>query len=238
MFAAAACCPQTPLLVPELATGSKPEVAELRAACASALDALFAAGLDRLVVLGSADGGDGLRATRHEGSFLGFGRDVRVRLTDTPEEPGALPMPVPMLVAARLLADRPEAPPRVGRLVGPATAPERCVEFGAALVAGESRVGLLVMGDGCTYEGLGGPMRADDTPAAAFDAATARALTSADPAALLALDPAGADEPPVTGLGPWRVLAGAAMAAGRPLKGVLHYADHPYRVGYAVASWV
>jgi hypothetical protein len=174
---------------------------------------------------------------RHHGSLAGFGRAVDVRLSGDPDDPGALPMPVSLLVAARLLTGRPSAPPRLGRLVGSETPADRCVGFGAALVAGEARVGLLVMGDGCTYEGLGGPLRPSDAAATTFDAEVARALKAADAAALLALDPSGVDEPRVTGLTPWRVLAGAALATDRPLTGTLHYADAPFRVGYAVASW-
>ncbi|MCH0540934.1 hypothetical protein I3F58_15420 [Streptomyces sp. MUM 203J] len=52
MLVAAAVCPSPPLLVPDVAAGAAPELADARAACLDALGVLAAARPDRLVVVG------------------------------------------------------------------------------------------------------------------------------------------------------------------------------------------
>ncbi|MGW2545598.1 hypothetical protein ACWC5I_33160, partial [Kitasatospora sp. NPDC001574] len=74
-----------------------------------------------------------------------------------------------------------------------------------------------------------------DERAEGFDAASARALGSADTVALAALDADLAAELKAEGRAPWQVLAGAAEGAG--LTGRLGYQDAPYGVGYLVAAW-
>ena len=50
---AAAVCPHPPVLVPEVASGAAPELADLRAACAEAIEHLVSGGPDRIMVIGS-----------------------------------------------------------------------------------------------------------------------------------------------------------------------------------------
>jgi aromatic ring-opening dioxygenase LigB subunit len=93
---------------------------------------------------------------------------------------------------------------------------------------------MLVMGDGSACRTVKAPGYLDER-AADFDAAAARALGSADVAALSALDESLAYELKAAGRAPWQVLAGAAEGAG--LGGRLLYEDAPYGVGYVVAAW-
>jgi hypothetical protein len=76
-------------------------------------------------------------------------------------------------------------------------------------------VGLLVLGDGFAGRDSGTP-------------------GYADPAALLALDPALASGLMAAGRAPWQVLA---SAPGR-FRGEVLYDGSPYGVQYTVASWL
>jgi aromatic ring-opening dioxygenase LigB subunit len=109
---------------------------------------------------------------------------------------------------------------------------------GAAAVPDDRPVALLVMGDGTARRGEKAPGYADPR-AEAFDATVVRALAGGDPRTLADLDPTLAAELLVAGRAPWQVLAGAALAArpGGAWRADLRYADAPYGVGYAVASW-
>jgi aromatic ring-opening dioxygenase LigB subunit len=100
------------------------------------------------------------------------------------------------------------------------------------LVAG--RVALLAMGDGSACRDLKAPGYLDPR-AKEYDGAVVKALAAADPAALLALDPALSAELMVAGRAPWQVLAGAA--AGAPMRGEVLYDAAPYGVQYTVAVW-
>lgn len=113
-------------------------------------------------------------------------------------------------------------------------APDAAADLGRRLVAG-ANVGLLVMGDGtaCRTEKAPGYL---DPRAEGYDAAVARALRDADPAALLVLDPALDDALLVGGRAAWQVLAGAA--AGGSWRATLLYDAAPYGVGYFVATWL
>ena len=111
--------------------------------------------------------------------------------------------------------------------------PADAAALGRRLVDGAD-VSLLVMGDGtaCRDERAPGYL---DPRAEPYDAAVARALRDADPAALLALDPALDGELLVGGRAAWQVLAGAAQ--GSPWTGRLLYDAAPYGVAYFVATW-
>jgi hypothetical protein len=113
--------------------------------------------------------------------------------------------------------------------------PAECAALGTKITEAGS-VGLLVMGDGSARRSEKAPGYLD-TRAERFDATVATALAKADPAALLALDPALAAELLVTGRAPWQVLAGAARASDRQLHGELRYDAAPYGVAYFVADW-
>ena len=99
----------------------------------------------------------------------------------------------------------------------------------------DSSIGMTSRGDASACRTLKAPGYLDER-AAPFDTELARALGTADTAALRALDTALAHELKVSGRAPWQVLAGAAT--GNPtLKGTLLHEDAPYGVGYLVATW-
>ncbi|BBC32459.1 hypothetical protein SGFS_037530 [Streptomyces graminofaciens] len=236
MLVAAAVCPCPPLLVPEVAAGAAPELDSARAACADALGVLAAARPDRLVVVGPAE----LSGSYPEGaygSFRGFGVDLDVHLghgrTDVADPDSELP--TSLAVAAWLLARADwSGTPIEGLAVAEALTAERCTHMGRGVAEKADRVGLLVMGDASACRTLKAPGYLDER-AEGFDAEIARALGTADVAALAALDARLAHELKASGRAPWQVLAGAAEDV--ELGGALLYDDAPYGVGYLVAVW-
>ncbi|MGW0822405.1 class III extradiol dioxygenase subunit B-like domain-containing protein [Streptomyces sp. NPDC002845] len=238
MLVAAAVCPCPPLLVPEVAAGAAPELDAARAACTDALGVLAAARPHRLVVVGPAEkSGRGPYPEGARGSFCGFGVDLDVRLGSDKADPAAADRELPpSLAVAAWLLERTgwSDAPVEGLGVGEPLEAERCVEAGRDVAAQAERVALLVMGDGSACRTLKAPGYLDER-AAGFDERIARALASADVAALKALDTGLAHELKASGRAPWQVLAGAAEGAG--LGGSLLYEDAPYGVGYLVAAW-
>ncbi|MGW4565351.1 class III extradiol dioxygenase subunit B-like domain-containing protein [Streptomyces sp. NPDC004561] len=236
MLVAAAVCPCPPLLVPEVAAGAAPEMDAARTACADALGVLAAARPDLLVVVGPAEqSGRGAFAQGTPGSFRGFGVDVAVRLGPATGAVLERELPPSLAVGAWLLERTGWADaPIEGLGVGEALAPERCAEAGREICARAGRVALLVMGDASACRTVKAPGYLDER-AAPFDAAVARALGTADIAAVQALDAGLAHELKASGRAPWQILAGAAENAG--LSGALLYEDAPYGVGYLVATW-
>ncbi|MFF1416392.1 class III extradiol dioxygenase subunit B-like domain-containing protein [Streptomyces sp. NPDC058280] len=239
MLVAAAVCPCPPLLVPAVAAGAAPELDALRAACADALGVLSAARPDRLIVVGPAEEeGRGPHPQGATGSFRGFGVDLDVVLGGggaVVGEHDERELPASLAVAAWLLERvRWSAAPVTGLGVGEPLAAERCIQTGQEIAARSGRVALLVMGDAGACRSLKAPGYLDER-AAGFDEGVARALETADVAALKALDAELAYELKAAGRAPWQVLAGAAEGAG--LGGQLLYEDAPYGVGYLVAAW-
>lgn len=237
MLVAAAVCPCPPLLLPEVATGAAPELDAARTACADAVGLLAAARPDRLYVVGPADeGAHGAYPPGATGSFAGFGVDLSVRLGEAPTVSAAhRSLPTSLAVGAWLLARAGWADaPVEGLGVAEATAADDCAGTGRELAASAERVALLVLGDGSACRTVKAPGYLDER-AAGFDAEAARALGTADVAALLALDAGLASELKAAGRAPWQVLAGAAEGAG--LDGRLLFEDAPYGVGYFVAAW-
>ncbi|MFD9461753.1 class III extradiol dioxygenase subunit B-like domain-containing protein [Streptomyces sp. NPDC060027] len=241
MLVAAAVCPCPPLLVPDVAAGAAPELQAARAACTDALGVLAASRPDLLVVVGPAEqNGRGPHPEGTRGSFSGFGVDLEVCL-GRPDAAAASPdvsergLPPSLAVAAWLLERTgwSDAPVE-GLGVGEPLEAERCIQAGEHIGGRAGRVALLVMGDASACRTLKAPGYLDER-AAGFDAEVARALGTADVAALKALDTALAHELKAAGRAPWQVLAGAAEGAG--LGGALLYDDAPYGVGYLVAAW-
>ncbi|MFE1383240.1 hypothetical protein ACFW6S_30260 [Streptomyces sp. NPDC058740] len=234
MLVAAAVCPCPPLLVPAVAAGAAPELADARTACSDALAVLAASRPDRLVVVGPAGvDGRGVHPAGSAGSFAGFGVDLTVRLGSGPG--GERPLPASLAVAAWLLEQTGWADaPVEGLGVGEELESARCAAAGREIAAAADRVALLVMGDGSACRTLKAPGYLDER-AEGFDAAAARALGTADTAALLALDAELAQALQAAGRAPWQVLAGAAEGAG--LEGRLLHEGAPYGVGYFVAAW-
>ncbi|MGW1030473.1 class III extradiol dioxygenase subunit B-like domain-containing protein [Streptomyces sp. NPDC002577] len=236
MLVAAAVCPCPPILVPEVAAGAAPELDAARTACTDALGVLAAARPDLLVVVGPAEqSGRGVHPEGARGSFRGFGVDVGVRLGRPAREAPERELPYSLAVAAWLLERTSWSDaPIEGLGVGEPLAPEQCAEVGREIAVQAGRVALLVMGDASACRTVKAPGYLDER-AAGFDAEVARALGSADVAALKALDAGLARELKAVGRAPWQVLAGAAEDAG--LDGRLLYEDAPYGVGYMVAAW-
>ncbi|MFD5818949.1 class III extradiol dioxygenase subunit B-like domain-containing protein [Streptomyces sp. NPDC127038] len=241
MLVAAAVCPCPPLLVPEVAAGAAPELDAARTACTDALGVLAASRPDLLVVVGPAEeSGRGPHPEGATGSFAGFGVDLAVRLGRadaagrSPASAGRA-LPSSLAVAAWLLerAGWSDAPVE-GLGVGEPLETERCLRAGEEIGARAGRVALLVMGDASACRTLKAPGYLDER-AEGFDAEVARALATADLAALKALDASLAYELKAAGRAPWQILAGAAEGAG--LGGALLHEDAPYGVGYLVAAW-
>jgi hypothetical protein len=234
MLIAAAVCPHPPLLVPELAGGLAPALDGLRAACDTAIGRVYAAEPDSLLVLGATQN-PSLAAV---GSFREYGLDLRVDggwASSWDGEDDDRPMPLPMLVAAWLLRDRPLTPPRTVVCV-PENGRANLAALGRTMAAGDRRVAMLVMGDGSACRSPQAPGHFDER-AEAYDAAVGKALAAADTAALAALDPELSRDLLAAGRPAWQVLAGAAASAEQVFDSELLYAEAPYGVGYFVASW-
>jgi hypothetical protein len=229
---AAAVVPHPPVLVPEVAQGLSPDLDSLRAACGTAVGRLYAAGADEVLIVGA--GPQQGTEVRSRGSFRAYGVDLAVdgqwgpvtQSEDASEN--AVPMTLPFLIAAWLLRDRPAEPVRRPVMVDQAS--------GAFAIAG-GRQAMLVLGDGSASRTPQAPGHFDER-AEAYDAAVARALGTADAAALAALEPGLSRELHVAGLPAWRVLAAGATASGVEYDADLLYDQAPYGVGYFVATWL
>ena len=244
---AAAVLPHPPLLVPDLAGEAAPELGPLRAACHQALAAVVAAA-DLAIVVGDGPVW-GIPEPSAAGSFGPYGVDLQVTLPaltdlDLPAlpPPARLPeLPLPLAVAAHLLAGLDPPPQRLFAATVPASlGPGAAAAIGRALTAatrdgsaGSGPVGLVVMGDlsACRTERAPGAFRAEATD---FDASVAEALRTGKPGRLLDLDPAMAADLLVAGRVPLQVLAGA-FEDEPPAHGRVLYEDAPYGVGYLVA---
>ncbi len=218
------------MLVPELAGGATPELAELRAACRDAVAALGRPGTDELVIVGADPSGGTYTATAGA-SLHPYGVNLRVGGPD-----GQLPLA--LAIGAWLVG--PAGPALPFRLVGvaPDATTEECLALGRSLADHDVRTALLVMGDGSARRTTSAPGRYDQR-AAQFDQQIADALASGDVTALAALDPALASTLMVAGRAAWQVLAGAAgaSAGAGAVDAALRLATAPYGVGYFVASW-
>lgn len=236
MIARVAIVPHPPLLVPEVAAGASGETAALRDACLAAARVLATA-CPNWVAVAAADPA-ACEATA--GTLRGYGVDVRVALGPVA---GAVDrdLPLPLLVAGWLRGQLVDPSIRVRPApVLPGTSPVGCAEvgrqLGARLADGSEPVSLLVVGDGAATHSERAPGHYDPR-AAAFDAAVATALGSADVAALAGLDAGLAAELLVGGREAWQVGAAAARAAGTAWRGQLLYSEAPYGVAYHVALW-
>ncbi|MBS2964026.1 hypothetical protein KGA66_13295 [Actinocrinis puniceicyclus] len=233
MLVAAAVCPQTPLLVPQIAGNAAGELADVRSAALDAVARLCGERTDLLIVLAPTEG-SGARRTGLTGSLRRFGVDYSVGGHDGATEPCC------GLLIGRWMLERtfPAAvPAHEGWEVGEQTEPGECARLGRMLGERAARVALLIMGDGSARRTPKAPGYFDER-AEPFDDAVARALADADAAALAAVDPTAARTLMVAGRAPWQALAGAAMAASsRAWHGELLSYRAPYGVGYFTALW-
>jgi hypothetical protein len=229
-LAAAAVLPHPPLLLEELGGAADP-LADLRASCGRTVDDLLRLDMDRLVVLGAGDE-DATYPNGSSGSAARYGVDVPVTLGQPAAGLASAELPLPLLVAGRLLAGRTAAD---GMIVSRNRSPAACAEVGRSLAAA-GRTAFLVMGDGSARRDVSAPGYLDER-AVPFDVAVAAALGAADTAALTAIDPELSDDLLVTGRPAWQALAGAADAADRRWCAELRYDAAPFGVGYLVALW-
>jgi hypothetical protein len=232
---AVAVCPHPPLLVPELVPGDDPILAELRSACASAVDLLADAAPTELYLVGAGAGPTRRHPPGSRGSFTGYGPAVEVAFAGGPpaDRPERLPL---ALLAGGWLARRGRVAslPCTGLAVAADLPPAGCAALGRELADTSARRALLVLGDGSARHSEHAPVHLDPR-AEMFDAVVAGALAAADTDTLARLDPALAGELAAQGRAAWQVLAGAAGA--RTWTARLRYAGNPYGVGYFVASW-
>ncbi len=232
MLVAAACCPHPPLLVPEVAVSSDPELDRLRAACLAAVSTLVAAEPDRIVLVGGNTPVVG--RSDHVGGLRPFG--VRAGGAGAPygDAQGAT---LSLTVGDWLLGQTGWTGERIRHLaVEPAGRPR------AELPAdpeGQRSV-LLCLADGSAKRSSASPGYLDDR-AAPFDAAIATALRTGDAVALRTLDAELAAELWAGGVPAWRVLGACAArrsdaGSGTP-RAELSYDEAPFGVGYLVATW-
>jgi hypothetical protein len=241
MLIAAAVCPNPPLLVPELAGGLAHELDALRAACDTAVDRLYEAGPDVLVIIGGAEGVEAEQRYQATGSFRNYGVDLRVDLGTVDLGEFVPPPPLSLLVAGWLLRERADSGVRrIAYGVGSGASKLSRLRTGFFLTKENPRMAMLVMGDGSACRSPQAPGHFDER-AADYDGAVAAALASADHEVLLAVDPVLSQELQVSGWPAWQVLGAAAEASvGKHDKGYdseLLYAEAPYGVGYFVSSW-
>ncbi|HEY6748905.1 MAG TPA: hypothetical protein VI357_24710 [Mycobacteriales bacterium] len=248
MLLAIAFCPSPPLLVPELAAGAAAELDPLRTACREAVRRLLAVAPDEVVVIATGPVSSQFPAGT-TGSLAGYGVPVTATLPRAAARPatdgtvpreahyalgpvGAVAAAVPpgVTLGAWLLAGA--GVPCSAFAVGPDADP---ADFGRALDLTDRRRALLVMGDGSARRTERAPGYVDPR-AAAFDAAVAAALATADAPALAALDPALGADLLADGVPAWRVAAHAA--AGASYQAELLFDAAPYGVGYLVATWL
>ncbi|MQA94188.1 MAG: hypothetical protein GEV11_05875 [Streptosporangiales bacterium] len=227
MLIAAAVCPHPPLLVPEVAAGAAHELDGLRAACDEAVRRLVRAGPDLLVVVGAGD-----RTVSH-GPAAGGGLAAYGVAVEVGPAPRVLPL---SLTIGRWLVERVDGGlPLRFQEVAAGTEPGVCAALGGKLGAAAPRVALLAMGDGSARRLEKAPGFGADPRAVPFDEAVARALGTADVAALAGIDPFEVEELKVVGRPAWQVLAGAAE--GRRFTAELLADEAPYGVAYQVAAW-
>jgi hypothetical protein len=244
MIVAAALCPCPPLLAAEL-TGQADILPELRAACATAVARMLAAGPDVVAVVGLAeatgtwDPAGELSLASYAPALRAAGSRTTGPRTTGPRTTGP-PLPLALGIGALLLDNAGYAGSRVLRGVDAAEPAAGCLALGQEVAASASRVALLAVGDGSARRSASAPGYLDER-AAPFDKAVERAVRDGDLAALASLDPALATDLLAAGRPAWQVLAGALLtsplAVGRPHTEIL-YSDDPLGVTYLVATVV
>jgi hypothetical protein len=239
MIVAAALCPCPPLLAAEL-TGQADILPELRAACATAVGRMLAAGPDVVAVVGLAET-TGTWDPAGELSLASYAPALRATaLRAAAVRTTGPPLPLALGIGALLLDNAGYAGSRILRGIDAAEPAAGCLALGREVAASASRVALLAVGDGSARRSASAPGYLDER-AAPFDEAVERAVRDGDLAALASLDPALATDLLAAGRPAWQVLAGALLAsplaADRPHTEIL-YSDAPLGVTYLVATVV
>lgn len=219
---AAAVCPATPLLCPDVAVSAN-ELGAVQGASHAAVGALVAAQPDEVVVVGEAPRTEELTGTWDWG---GFGLAHRA--------PPGRRLPRALGIAAWLLDEAGWRGRRRYLGIATTTSPAACDATGEQLRLDPAPTALLVVADGSARRTLKAPGYLDPR-AEPYDDAIAAALASADGPALRHLDAALAAELLAAGRAPLQVLAGAAT--GYPWTAQLLLHEAPYGVGWFVATW-
>ncbi|QZS55846.1 class III extradiol dioxygenase subunit B-like domain-containing protein [Rhodococcus opacus] len=236
MFTAAILVPSPPLLVPELTGAAAAETAPLRDAVQTAAKALSALATE-WVAVGAAPAAVEVRSDA-QGTYRGYGVDVRVALRPGPAGDPDPDLPLAALTAGWIRGTC--APDAVvdARILAADLSPHQCAEYGAELRTLLDRDpeprGLVIVADGANTLTAKAP-GAFDPRAEGVQARIDAALDTGDRDALLALEPAECDSLGIGGRVPWQVLAGvfdAPPASCRTL-----YSAAPYGVGYHVGEW-
>ncbi|GLZ34214.1 hypothetical protein Lesp02_64010 [Lentzea sp. NBRC 105346] len=225
MITRAAVVPHPPLLVPELVAGAAAETAELRAATLAAAGELPR----RWVAVAVDDAGPARFGPATNGTFLGYGVDVKVSLGG--DGPSATDVPLPVLVAA-WLRERCAAEVSHVEVVPRFVSSAECVSIGRRLDDEPGEVGLLVLGDGSIRHGLRSP-GGNDERSGPFDEHVHRLLKTSDTDGILAIDLDLARELGAQGVPAWQVLAGVPG----PWQCTRAEFYAPFGVGYHVAVW-
>jgi hypothetical protein len=222
---AVAFCPSPPLLLPDVEGRVAPETAELRRACAEAVDRMLSHRPEVVVVVG--DGAvPGVRfGVGDRGSLRGFGVDREIAF-DGRVRPEGQALPLAHTVGAWLLNEAGFPGTRLG--VGPDDLAQLVGDLPTPL-------GVLAMGDGSARRTVKAPGYFD-AAAESFDSAVAAALARGDAEALAALDVAEGDRLLAAGTATWQAV-GTALR-GRDVVASLHLDVAPFGVGYLVADWV
>jgi len=236
VFTAAILVPSPPLLVPELTGAAAAETAPLRDAVQTAAKALSALATE-WVAVGAAPAAVEVRSDA-QGTYRGYGVDVRVALRPGPAGDPDPDLPLAALTAGWIRGTC--APDAVvdARILAADLSPHQCAEYGAELRTLLDRDpeprGLVIVADGANTLTAKAP-GAFDPRAEGVQARIDAALDTGDRDALLALEPAECDSLGIGGRVPWQVLAGvfdAPPASCRTL-----YSAAPYGVGYHVGEW-
>jgi hypothetical protein len=241
MIVAAAICPCPPLLAAELA-GQADVLPELRAACATAVARLLAAGPDLVAVVGPAEttgtwdpagqlnlaayapalGAAALRAAGPSAAGPSAAAPgaaaLRVAAPGTSARRAAVPraagppLPLALGIGARLLDNAAYAGPRSLRGIAAAEPAAGCLALGREIAASAPRVALLAVGDGTARRSVAAPGYLDER-AAPFDEAVECAVRDGNLAALASLNQALAADLLAIGRPAWQALAGALLTA-------------------------
>jgi hypothetical protein len=231
VFAAAAVCPQPPLMVPAVAQRSAHELDRLRTVCTAAVTAMLESAPDVVVCVG-----DGPQLSTYDESAGGTLREYGV---DTCAGGATGELPLALTIGAWLLDRVAWRGPRRYFAIPQETTPEECVEMGEKVAGADLRLGVLAMGDGSAKRSTTAPGYLD-ARAGPFDSEVARALAAPDLTWLAqGLTPLACAELWVAGRPAWQFLAGAAAQTerGTRLEARMHYDAAPYGVGYFVADW-
>jgi hypothetical protein len=209
MLVGAVVCPHPPLIVPGVAAGAAPELADLRDACDAAIATLIGTDPEVITVVGA---GNEVRGSG--GTFAPYGVALTVG-----RAPATLPLP--HTVGCWLL-DR-----------AAWSGQRRYVAASQAVSFDDGRHALLVMGDASARRTEKAPGYIDPR-AEPYDASVAAALRTG-PAAVAQLSGELAKELLAAGWPAWQFLARSAADAEWDCR--VTYDAAPYGVGYVVAEW-